>query len=333
MIRTPLVSVVMPAFNRAEFIGEAIESIQRQTLTNLELLVVDDGSTDETFSIATRAAQCDERLRVIRLEQNGGISRALNVGFRESRGLFIARLDSDDRAAPERIATQLDAFEQSDRLVAVGSHVRLFGEVPEEIVRYPLGDAEIKANLIAACNTISGGLAMVRRTFTDQHQIVFNENLRVAEDLDYLISIMEKGGLLGNVDSALVDYRVYARNTTNLHGASFLPCVQQVRQRLLALWFPMLSEEDRELLSHMFCEPFPPHIDALLRTSRAVERMIELEPVNYGQNFEGVRQFALASLRKMGLVYRDHGLFNRFHLETISAFLSGATLDALKIIA
>lgn len=332
MKNSPLVSVVMPAFNRAKFIGEAMESIRKQTFSNWELLIVDDGSTDETFDIVTRVEQADERLRVIRLGQNSGVSCALNIGFRESRGQFIARLDSDDRASVDRIAAQLHAFEQSDRLVAVGSHVRQFGEVPEGIVPFPLSDAEAKAMLITASNALIGGSIMVRRAFIERQQIVFDESLPVAEDLDYLVSIMERNGVIGNVDAPLIDYRVYAQNTSNLHGALFAPCVLKIRLRLLALWFPMLHQGDRDLVARMFCQPFVPDIDVLLETCRSVGRMLAVEPVSYGQDIELVRQFIAVFLQKMAIFYRDRQLYNRFHFEEVRRELSGLTLDALDVV-
>lgn len=171
----PVVSVVIPAYNRAKFIGEAVESILRQTFPQIELIVVDDGSTDETGRVALDAARWDPRVRIVRLERNRGVSGALNVGFRTSRGKFIARLDSDDVAVPERITMQLNALHASDRLVAVGSHMEQFGEVPHQLIRFPLSDSRIKAHLVAAANHLSGGTMMVRRDFVERHGISFDE--------------------------------------------------------------------------------------------------------------------------------------------------------------
>lgn len=207
----PLVSVVIPAYNREAFIGEAIRSILQQTFRDLELLVVDDGSTDGTRAVAYRAAREDHRFRFIRRERNGGVSCALNTGFQASRGKFIARLDSDDRATRDRIAAQLHAFSEQERLVAMGSHVFQFGGVPEQLVKFPLSDRDIKAHLITAANHISGGSIMVRRSFIDEHKIRFDERLTVAEDYDYIVSIMEHGGVTINIDAPLIDYRYMER--------------------------------------------------------------------------------------------------------------------------
>ena len=107
----PLVSVVMPARNAAAFLREAIDSILTQTWRELELIVVDDGSTDDTRAIAEELGAADGRLRVISPggSQNAksGLVAALNRGFSEARGDLVARMDADDLAYPDRIAQQV----------------------------------------------------------------------------------------------------------------------------------------------------------------------------------------------------------------------------------
>ncbi|WP_126880033.1 glycosyltransferase family 2 protein [Paraburkholderia kururiensis] len=328
----PLVSVVIPAYNREAFIGEAIRSILQQTFRDLELLVVDDGSTDGTRAVAYRAAREDHRFRFIRRERNGGVSCALNTGFQASRGKFIARLDSDDRATRDRIAAQLHAFSEQERLVAMGSHVFQFGGVPEQLVKFPLSDRDIKAHLITAANHISGGSIMVRRSFIDEHKIRFDERLTVAEDYDYIVSIMEHGGVTINIDAPLIDYRVYGENTSNSRAQQFPPSVQRVRKRLLAIWYPTFSEEEIDHVLDMFCHRPPSHAPNLLRTCCVVDRMISAEPVNYGQDFDIVRHCLAKFLQDMAMKYRDCGLYGRSHFETISAFASPLVVMAMGIL-
>ena len=93
------VSVIMPAYNVAPYVGAAIGSVLDQTFTDLELIVIDDGSTDATFEIAAACAARDPRVRLLR-KPNGGISSARNHGLRAASGAFIAILDSDDLWSP-----------------------------------------------------------------------------------------------------------------------------------------------------------------------------------------------------------------------------------------
>ena len=107
---TPLVSVVMPAFNAAGYIDTAITSVLNQTLTNLELLVVDDGSSDETAAVVARRAAEDERVTLFR-QANAGPGPARNTGFGAARGRFFAFLDSDDAWTPAFLERQVALLE------------------------------------------------------------------------------------------------------------------------------------------------------------------------------------------------------------------------------
>lgn len=103
----PLVSVIMPAYNAADYIGAAIRSVMAQTLTDWELLVLDDGSQDDTCAIVETLAAEDGRIRLIPAEENAGVAAVRNRGIDMSRGKFIALLDSDDVWLPEKLETQL----------------------------------------------------------------------------------------------------------------------------------------------------------------------------------------------------------------------------------
>jgi glycosyltransferase involved in cell wall biosynthesis len=103
----PLVSIVIPAFNRADCLAEAVASIQAQTYRHWELIVVDDGSTDRTSMVAEELARAESRLRVVRCEQNRGAQAARNEGINAARGDWVAFLDSDDAWLPDSLALRL----------------------------------------------------------------------------------------------------------------------------------------------------------------------------------------------------------------------------------
>ena len=99
---TPRIDVVIPAFNASRTVKSAVTSIQQQTLTDIRIIVVDDGSTDDTASIVRGIRAVDDRVRLVS-RQNGGIADARNSGLAECRGELIAWLDADDLAAPDRL--------------------------------------------------------------------------------------------------------------------------------------------------------------------------------------------------------------------------------------
>lgn len=105
----PLVSVVVPAFNAARTISETLRSISQQTYAALEIVVIDDGSTDETADIARRYGATDSRVRVI-TKPNGGVASARNAGIHCTKGAFVAFIDADDLWHPTKIAKQLQVL-------------------------------------------------------------------------------------------------------------------------------------------------------------------------------------------------------------------------------
>ena len=118
---TPLVSVVCAAYNRGSAIRTTIDSVLAQTMTDFELIVVSDGSTDETDATVLSASRADPRLRLISIEHFGHPSRAMNVGIAAASGEVIAYIDHDDLWTPEHLATVLGALDDGADVVATGS--------------------------------------------------------------------------------------------------------------------------------------------------------------------------------------------------------------------
>lgn len=114
----PLVTVLMPAYNTGKYIANAITSVLEQSFTDFELLIVDDGSTDNTCEVIGSFA--DERIILIR-QQHGGVSKALNTGLAKARGKYIARFDADDICYPQRLRRQLNFLQSNAEYVVIGS--------------------------------------------------------------------------------------------------------------------------------------------------------------------------------------------------------------------
>src|SRR5215216_609767 len=110
----------MPAYNSDRWLTQAIESIQAQSLSNFELIVVDDGSADKTSQIASAAARRDPRIRTAG-QNHQGIASALNHGISLAHSPIVARMDADDIAAPDRLQTQLAFLNAHPHIAAVGS--------------------------------------------------------------------------------------------------------------------------------------------------------------------------------------------------------------------
>jgi glycosyltransferase involved in cell wall biosynthesis len=126
-----MISVVMPAYNASKFIALAIESILNQTFQEFELIIVDDGSTDNTSEIIGRYVEQDNRIRAIQNE-HGGISYALNTGISESRYPWVAIIHADDIALPKRFEKQINAAKANPKVVVWGTyayHINSKGDI------------------------------------------------------------------------------------------------------------------------------------------------------------------------------------------------------------
>lgn len=119
----PLISVVMPVYNTELFVAEAIESILRQTFTDFEFIIVDDGSTDQTPEIVRSFT--DERIVFLQLKSNQGVIKAFEYGIHKAQGKWIARMDGDDVSFPERLSVQLDFLNNHKDVVLVGTTFHL----------------------------------------------------------------------------------------------------------------------------------------------------------------------------------------------------------------
>lgn len=149
--KRPVVSVVMPAHNAADFIDDAIHSVLGQTFADFELLIVDDASTDKTLEVVGQFG--DERIRVISCKRNGGAAKARNRGVRAARGRYIAFIDADDLWQPSKLEKQVAFMRERNSAFSFGSYVfaDAKGRPKGKVVRVPetiSGRQVLKNNLV-----------------------------------------------------------------------------------------------------------------------------------------------------------------------------------------
>ena len=123
--KRPLVSVIMPAFNAEEYLREAIESILSQTFRNFEFIIVDDGSTDNTKKVLKKYQSKDKRIRVITNSRQEGLAIASNTGVAAGRGKYIARMDADDWAYPNRLKQQVEYLDKHKDVAILGGVIEV----------------------------------------------------------------------------------------------------------------------------------------------------------------------------------------------------------------
>ncbi len=244
----PIVSIVMPAFNAGAWIGAALASAQAQTERRLEILVVDDGSTDDTAAITRAAAARDARIRLLHMPCNSGPSAARNVGIAAARGDWIALLDADDRFEVERIerllalarANQADIV--SDNLLLCGAGQPSIGApmIPQTLLDRPrrLSAAEFVERNIGSRQhpRVSFGFMqpMMRRGFLDAHQLGYDERNRFGEDFLLSLDCLLHGAVWWITPEPLYLYTVRPGSLTEVQSAADLGRISGVERALLA---------------------------------------------------------------------------------------------------
>lgn len=141
----PVVSVVIPVFNGASHLVEAVRSVQKSTYKKFEILLVDDGSTDKSKTLCRTLAQKYRNVRFYDFPRNRGLGRVLNFALKKAKGTYICRLNQDDRMLTHRLATQVEYLDNHTDVVALGSSIRLFNDNGKrQIVEFLPTDEEIK---------------------------------------------------------------------------------------------------------------------------------------------------------------------------------------------
>lgn len=229
----PEVSVVIPSYNHSAYIGEAVESVLGQTLSDMELVVVDDGSTDSSLEVL--ASYSDSRLRIV-TQENRGAHAAINRGLSEASGEYLAILNSDDAYHPRRLETLVGALRQDSRLGLVGSHIQIVDslgkpmgvkhgyadcepwllEAPERSFRAgsSLRDALLTENFLAT----TSNYVFTRPAFERAGQFL---PLRYTHDWDFALRLVRFSGI-ALISEPLVRYRIHPSNTIRENRAAMV---------------------------------------------------------------------------------------------------------------
>jgi GT2 family glycosyltransferase len=195
----PAVSVIMPVFNGAQWLAAAVESVLTQTLPNLEVLIVDDASTDDSARLAAEFAARDSRVQLLRQASNRGQAAARNVALERARGAWIALVDADDEIRPDRLRLLVEAGEREQAdLIADGilfEGQRVPG-TPAELMTWRsnnpglerlTAEALIRSGIKGRRRSLGLLQPLLRRQFLDRCKLRYAEDLRFAEDFNFYV--------------------------------------------------------------------------------------------------------------------------------------------------
>lgn len=246
----PKVSVLMTAYNSERYIAEAIESILNQTFSDFEFLIINDGSTDKTADIIAQYAKADKRIKFIDNKNNQGLIAVLNQGLDLCRGEYIARMDSDDIAMPERLAKQVEYLDANPHVGAVGGWHEKFGiNVTPTIRQYP-ENAKILDMLVLG-TPLSHPTTTIRTSVLRDNKIYYNPDFPHAEDYEIWSQIIQVAPI-HNLPIKLLRYRWHNTNVSVLSQKTQRDNAECVKANIINL-----LSSDRSVqaaLKEMACE-------------------------------------------------------------------------------
>lgn len=204
-----IVSVILPVYNSERYLVQCLDSIVNQTLTDMEIICIDDKSTDNSLQILEKYAQKDSRILIIKNEVNLGIVESRNKGLDLAKGEFIAVMDSDDIAELIRFEIQVDFLSKNPNIGVCGSQIQKFGKVKRKI-NVPLTSEQVKACLcFNSC--IMHPTAMLRADLINKYNLRYDKNYTTSHDYDFWTRCIDCFDIV-NLPLVLLKYRVHEKN-------------------------------------------------------------------------------------------------------------------------
>lgn len=312
---TPLVTVLLPVYNGALHLNEAIESILNQTFTDFELLIINDGSIDNSESII--CSYNDQRITYLLNDTNKGLIYTLNKGIGLAKGKYIARMDADDISLPERIIKQVAAFKTYSDLAVCGTAYETFGGENSKKHLLPLSFESINTELLFSC-CIGHPTVMMRKSFLIEQNLAYQESYLHAEDYKLWLDISTKGQII-NLPEVLLMYREHSGQVSNL----FVSIQNSNRNRIilekLKLHVAELKNEEEEMFLNLVLVRPLSEIKVIKKLIFKILSSSKNLPVEYLE----IRLFQMYDIYKAHRVYSvyfnsltyDAILLKKFHLE------------------
>ncbi|MGD9991905.1 MAG: glycosyltransferase family 2 protein [Salinivirgaceae bacterium] len=233
MSNTPLVTVLMPCYNALPYLPEALESIINQTYTNLEILCINDGSTDETGEVLERYAKSDSRIRVIHNAENIRLIKTLNKGIDIATGEYIARMDADDIALPQRIEKQLRYLETHKHTAIISSGFMRITEAGRELKSsIPICLSGVACAFASFFITpLSHPTVFCRSQFLQENKYATIEIAHHSEDFELWTRLIRKTVRISNIPDVLQKNRINSKSVSHTFESiqieNFISLVQE----------------------------------------------------------------------------------------------------------
>jgi len=242
---SPIITVLISVYNGESFLTEAIESILDQTFTDLEFLIIDDGSTDSSPSILANYAQKDCRIRIIRNPTNIGLTKSLNKGLDLAQGQYIARMDADEASLPGRLEKQSLFMKDNPEVGVCGTYYFTNGAT----IKLPCNHEEITCGLIWN-NTLAHPATMIRRSVVEKNRLRYDERYRYAQDYEFWFRC-GKHARLANLPEPLLIRRGHADQISVRSSDEQTLAARRIREHIIQTLGITPTESELELHEKM----------------------------------------------------------------------------------
>lgn len=289
----PMISVVMPVYNREQYLKESIESILNQTFTDFEFIIIDDQSTDSSWQIIQKYADKDSRIVAVKNIREKGCWSARNFGWDLAKGKYMAIMDSDDISLPGRLQTQFNFMEQNPDIDICGTWIRNFG-LDTTVMSLPLSHQEIRDTLFFSNSIIQPSVIMKLSSNTStRYQNVTDEDYELwCRKIDTL--------KFANIPEVLLLYR---RHLTQTDEKKQNDAANITRLRNVQKIGVILSEEEKKIYQDFFSGTFLPQNIKEIGTSIDIFERISLAGKNYsyGKKFQELAKLSQKKILDCGI--------------------------------
>jgi len=251
-MKNPAVTVLIPAFNAARFIASSIRSVLEQDFPDFELLVIDDGSTDETAGLVENFR--DDRIRILRHDGNRGLVATLNEGLHEARGTWVARQDADDLSRKDRLTRQIAHFHGSPEHLIVAAEARLIDDQNRScgILRLPRTHHQLRWDLCFRNPIPHSSVMMHRQKILDD----FGGYPQSVASEDYALwSRVAVTNRIGLIKRPLVDYRIHSSSVMMSSGKGAADIARIRRANIERTLEELVTPDQMGLLAHSWEKP------------------------------------------------------------------------------
>ena len=227
-----LVSVIMPVYNGAMYLNEAITSILGQTYSNFEFIIINDGSTDRSEEIILSFS--DSRIVYVKNPENYRLIKTLNLGFSMAKGRYIARMDADDISHPDRLLKQVDFLLHNTEFGLVGTGVNLLNSEKKQLL-YHTDHSSLKFALAFYCPFIHPSV-MIRKNVLEGMDVIFDNRYLHGEDYELWKRLAFKTKM-ANIPEFLLDYRIHDAQISTQHIVFQTELATKIRSEYLLEYF------------------------------------------------------------------------------------------------